>query len=71
MSNVNEKKQTWTIYRYIYLVDLMRFIGEDEALKTMSLFEGAQETKKITRKALKNWVVMMLSFGGSLIPCIL
>ncbi|KAH7663326.1 hypothetical protein IHE45_14G046000 [Dioscorea alata] len=43
--------------KYIYLVDLMRFIGEDEALKTMSLFEGALETKKITRKALKNWVI--------------
>ncbi|KAJ0969830.1 hypothetical protein J5N97_022707 [Dioscorea zingiberensis] len=43
--------------KYIYLVDLMRFIGEDEALKTMSLFEGAQETKRITKKSLKNWVI--------------
>uniref|UniRef100_A0A1D1Y1A8 Mechanosensitive ion channel protein n=1 Tax=Anthurium amnicola TaxID=1678845 RepID=A0A1D1Y1A8_9ARAE len=43
--------------KYIYLVDLMRFMREDEALKTMSLFEGAQESKRVTRHSLKNWVV--------------
>lgn len=35
----------------------MRFLSEDEALKTMSLFEEASESKKISKSALKNWVV--------------
>ncbi|KAL5561260.1 hypothetical protein UlMin_031007 [Ulmus minor] len=43
--------------KYIYLEDLMRFMREDEALKTMSLFEGASETQKISKSSLKNWVV--------------
>ncbi|KAK9666748.1 hypothetical protein RND81_14G208200 [Saponaria officinalis] len=43
--------------KYIYMTDLMRFMREDEALKTMSLFEGAAETERITKSALKNWVV--------------
>ncbi|XP_043708605.1 mechanosensitive ion channel protein 6-like [Telopea speciosissima] len=43
--------------KYIYLQDFMRFMREDEALKTMSLFEGANDTKRISRFSLKNWVV--------------
>ncbi|CAN8270850.1 unnamed protein product [Cochlearia groenlandica] len=43
--------------KHIYLEDLMRFIRVDEAIKTMSLFEGALVTKKITKSALKNWLV--------------
>ncbi|XP_065861619.1 mechanosensitive ion channel protein 6 [Euphorbia lathyris] len=43
--------------RYIYLEDIMRFMPEDEALKAMSLFEGASESKKISKSCLKNWVV--------------
>ncbi|KAJ4963823.1 hypothetical protein NE237_023762 [Protea cynaroides] len=43
--------------RYIYLEDLMRFMREDEAIKTMSLFEGAKDNKRISKFALKNWVV--------------
>ncbi|MQL91778.1 hypothetical protein Taro_024397 [Colocasia esculenta] len=43
--------------RYIYLVDLMRFMREDEARKTMGLFEGALEWKRVSRRSLKNWVV--------------
>ncbi|KAK9287376.1 hypothetical protein L1049_015794 [Liquidambar formosana] len=35
----------------------MRFLREDEALKTLSLFEGASESRKISRSSLKNWVV--------------
>ena len=38
----------------------MRFMGEVEALKTISLFEGASETGKISKPALKNWVVRTL-----------
>ncbi|XP_065861618.1 mechanosensitive ion channel protein 6-like [Euphorbia lathyris] len=43
--------------RYIYLEDIMRFMLEDEALKAMNLFEGASESKKISKSCLKNWVV--------------
>ncbi|KAF5745794.1 mechanosensitive ion channel protein 6-like [Tripterygium wilfordii] len=43
--------------KYIYLVDLMRFLGEDEARKSLSLFEGALESKRISKSSLKNWVV--------------
>ncbi|KAH9779371.1 Mechanosensitive ion channel protein 6 [Citrus sinensis] len=43
--------------KFIYLEDLMRFLNEDEASKTMSLFEEASERKKISKSALKNWVV--------------
>ncbi|XP_077219650.1 mechanosensitive ion channel protein 8-like [Tasmannia lanceolata] len=43
--------------RHIYLVDLMRFMIEDEARKTMALFEGENENKKVSKTALKNWVV--------------
>ncbi|KAJ9183037.1 hypothetical protein P3X46_006956 [Hevea brasiliensis] len=43
--------------RYIYLEDILRFMQEDEALKAMSLFEGAYESKKISKSCLKNWVV--------------
>ncbi|KAK9165027.1 hypothetical protein Scep_000218 [Stephania cephalantha] len=44
--------------KYICLDDLMRFMREDEAMKTMSLFEGACENNnRISKSALKNWVV--------------
>lgn len=43
--------------KYIDLEDIMRFMREDEALKTMSLFEGASQSGKISKSALKNWVV--------------
>ncbi|KAK8676962.1 hypothetical protein V6N13_142520 [Hibiscus sabdariffa] len=43
--------------RFIYLEDIERFLQEDEALKTVSLFEGASENKRISKKALKIWVV--------------
>ncbi|XP_054778488.1 mechanosensitive ion channel protein 6-like [Prosopis cineraria] len=43
--------------RFILLEDLMRFMQEDEAEKTMDLFEGASESGKISKSALKNWVV--------------
>jgi len=48
------------INRHIYLEDLMRFLRVDEAMKTMCLFEGALVTKKITKSALKNWLVLLL-----------
>jgi hypothetical protein len=32
---------------------------KEEATKTMDLFEGAQDHKHISKRALKNWVVMV------------
>ncbi|XP_031266046.1 mechanosensitive ion channel protein 6 [Pistacia vera] len=43
--------------KFIFLEDLMRFLPEEEAEKTMSLFEGASESNRISKSALKNWVV--------------
>ncbi|CAL0316232.1 unnamed protein product [Lupinus luteus] len=43
--------------RYIRSVDLMRFMREDEVERTFNLFEGASDSGKISRSALKNWVV--------------
>ncbi|KAF9666667.1 hypothetical protein SADUNF_Sadunf16G0252600 [Salix dunnii] len=43
--------------RYIYLDDILRFMQEDEASKVTSLFDGASESNKISKKCLKNWVV--------------
>ncbi|KAL8524240.1 hypothetical protein ACS0TY_013994 [Phlomoides rotata] len=43
--------------KHIYVGDLMRFMREDESLKTMHLFEDGTEEKGISKRALKNWVV--------------
>ncbi|XP_044474168.1 mechanosensitive ion channel protein 6-like [Mangifera indica] len=43
--------------KFIFREDLMRFLPEDEAEKTMSLFEGVSENKRISKSVLKYWVV--------------
>lgn len=43
--------------KYIGLEDLMRFLPEGEAMKAMGLFEGAQDSNRVTKAALKNWAV--------------
>ncbi|PIM97248.1 putative mechanosensitive ion channel [Handroanthus impetiginosus] len=43
--------------KFIYLEDLMRFLPEDEALKTLNIVEGSSESEKISKSSLKNWVV--------------
>ncbi|KAI3804047.1 hypothetical protein L1987_32215 [Smallanthus sonchifolius] len=43
--------------KFIYLDDLMRFLREDEAVKTMSLLVASPEDEKVGKNALKNWVV--------------
>ncbi|XP_076942681.1 mechanosensitive ion channel protein 6-like [Bidens hawaiensis] len=43
--------------KFIYLDDLMRFLREDEAVKTMSLIVASPEDERIGKHALKNWVV--------------
>ncbi|XP_057545396.1 mechanosensitive ion channel protein 10-like [Amaranthus tricolor] len=44
-------------YKYIDEEDLLRFMKMDEVNKVFPLFEGAVETGKITKTALKKWVV--------------
>ncbi|AQK73399.1 Mechanosensitive ion channel protein 6 [Zea mays] len=43
--------------KYIYLSDLIRFMRQEEAVKAMNLFEGAQEHNRVSKRSLKNWVV--------------
>ncbi|KAJ0077179.1 hypothetical protein Patl1_35863 [Pistacia atlantica] len=58
LHKLNHKNiSAWNMKRHIYLEDLMRFMQEEGALKTMSLFEGAAENKRISKSSLKHWVV--------------
>lgn len=43
--------------RFIHLEDLMRFMREDEAMKTIALIGGSHDSEKISKSLLKNWVV--------------
>ncbi|KAI3840604.1 hypothetical protein MKX03_004616 [Papaver bracteatum] len=43
--------------KFIHLEDIMRFMREEEAEKTMNQFEGATETNRVSKKSLKKWVV--------------
>lgn len=47
----------FVLSRHIYLEDLMRFLPEQEALKTMNAVEGSTESDKISKASLKSWVV--------------
>lgn len=51
----------------------MRFLRNDEALKTIRLFDGASVMKGISKRALKNWVVRFLRINHilTLIMCTL
>lgn len=44
-------------YRHIEELDLLRFFSKEEAALVLPMFEGASETGKIKKSALKNWVV--------------
>ncbi|KAJ1698690.1 hypothetical protein LUZ63_007202 [Rhynchospora breviuscula] len=44
-------------YKYIEEEDLLRFLSKDEIEIVMPTFEGASETRKIKKSALRNWVV--------------
>jgi hypothetical protein len=39
-------------------VDLLRFFNKEEVDLVLQRFEGAFETRKIKKSALKNWVVI-------------
>ncbi|XP_076883913.1 mechanosensitive ion channel protein 6-like [Bidens hawaiensis] len=41
----------------IYTADLMRFLREDEALKTIRLFDGEPETNGVSKEVFKSWVL--------------
>ncbi|XP_021901979.1 mechanosensitive ion channel protein 10-like, partial [Carica papaya] len=43
--------------RYIEEDDLLRFMEKEKVDRVFQLFEGAAESKKMKRKALKNWLV--------------
>ncbi|XP_078154396.1 mechanosensitive ion channel protein 5-like [Carex rostrata] len=43
--------------KYIYFEDLLRFMRQEEATKTMNLFEGSHEHKQISKETLKYWAV--------------
>nr|XP_043623976.1 mechanosensitive ion channel protein 6-like [Erigeron canadensis] len=43
--------------KFIYLDDLMRFLREDEAIKTLSLLVASPDDERVGKRALKNWVV--------------
>lgn len=49
----------WT--RYIEEDDLCCFLKKEEVELVFPLFEGGAETRKIRKKALKNWLVNSLS----------
>ncbi|KAJ1258491.1 hypothetical protein BS78_10G079900 [Paspalum vaginatum] len=44
-------------YKHIEEVDLLRFFSKEEVDLVIPMFEGASETGKIKKSALKNWVV--------------
>uniref|UniRef100_A0A0E0L937 Mechanosensitive ion channel protein n=1 Tax=Oryza punctata TaxID=4537 RepID=A0A0E0L937_ORYPU len=44
-------------YKHIEEVDLLRFFNKEEVDLVLQRFEGAFETRKIKKSALKNWVV--------------
>ncbi|XP_078154398.1 mechanosensitive ion channel protein 6-like [Carex rostrata] len=43
--------------KYIYFQDLLRFMRQEEAIKTMNHFEGAHDNKRISNGELKYWAV--------------
>ncbi|EPS63057.1 hypothetical protein M569_11730, partial [Genlisea aurea] len=43
--------------KFIYLEDLIRFLREEEAMRTLNIVEGSPESNKISKTSLKNWVV--------------
>ncbi|KAJ9553957.1 hypothetical protein OSB04_018002 [Centaurea solstitialis] len=43
--------------KYIHLEDLRRFLPDDEASTTIQLFDESSETRGVSKRVLKNWVV--------------
>lgn len=66
ITNENEAKvEAYRIFKnvakpgckYIDAMDLLRFLSKEEVEYVVPLFEGASETGKIKKSALRNWVV--------------
>jgi hypothetical protein len=47
----------YQLCRFVDEEDLMRFMQAEETIRALALFDGAMESGKITKQALKNWVV--------------
>ncbi|XP_047147393.1 mechanosensitive ion channel protein 10-like isoform X2 [Vigna umbellata] len=47
---------------YIDKDDLLRFMKNEEVENLLPLFEGAVETRRIKRKSLKNWLLLLVVF---------
>ncbi|KAK8353995.1 hypothetical protein V6Z12_A05G194900 [Gossypium hirsutum] len=43
--------------QYIYITDLMRFMGRDEAIKALQVFGAGSEDEEINKASLTNWLV--------------
>ncbi|KAI3770018.1 hypothetical protein L6452_01138 [Arctium lappa] len=54
--NVARAGSKYVLY-FIYLNDLMRFLREDQTVKTMALLVGTPGDEKVSKGALKTWVV--------------
>lgn len=52
--------------QYIYLGDLVRFMSDSDAKKTMECIGGKAECDKISKATLKNWVVSAIKEGRKL-----
>ncbi|PNX91944.1 mechanosensitive ion channel protein 10-like, partial [Trifolium pratense] len=53
--------------KYIDKEDLLRFMKIEEVENLLPLFEGAEETRRIKRKSLKNWLVKVYLERRSLV----
>ncbi|XP_022636175.1 mechanosensitive ion channel protein 10-like isoform X2 [Vigna radiata var. radiata] len=49
-------------HNYIDKDDLLRFMKNEEVENVLPLFEGAVETRRIKRKSLKNWLLLLVVF---------
>uniref|UniRef100_A0ACD5XSM6 Uncharacterized protein n=1 Tax=Avena sativa TaxID=4498 RepID=A0ACD5XSM6_AVESA len=56
-ANAIFKNVTRPGYKHIEELDLLRFFNREEAALVLPMFEGASETGKIKKSALKTWVV--------------
>ena len=48
--------------RYIDEADLVKFLRKQEVASVLPQFEGAAETGKVEKSALRNWVVSYIHF---------
>ncbi|KZV18990.1 mechanosensitive ion channel protein 10-like [Dorcoceras hygrometricum] len=54
-------------HKYINENDLLRFMPEEDVVNVFSLFEGAAESRKITKSSFRNWVVRVCNERKNLV----